>query len=416
LTEELPHAPESEAAVLCCLIENQAKFWPLASEAALAVEFFHLQETAALWKIVSGLLRDGKSIDPATVRDAIKSQRPAGLNLASFSRILGTEFEHSAWDGYIAALRDRLACRLVISAGNAVTDENMTGEDAISTLKDAARKAAMAMAGTSAVVDAKSSVTAFLASLEQRFDNGELAGMATGMEAIDQKTGGLRPGELWVVGAPTSWGKSVFMLQATGHAIREGKNVAVFSLEMGREEIVARIVSSQWMISMGELMNPRTSKKHTIQKIKDSARELETSGLLICDNADQSVDTIAGHCERINDSRKLDLVVVDYVQLVTTPRVKGQNREQEVASISRGLKQLAKRLGCPVMTATQLNEQGKSRESRAIEHDADCVIFFSAADAVGGIQEAKFWKCRNGKRGDIMKATMNGDMQRFSFS
>jgi replicative DNA helicase len=170
------------------------------------------------------------------------------------------------------------------------------------------------------------------------------------------------------------------------------------------------------MISMGELMNPRTSKKHTIQKIKDSARELETSGLLICDNADQSVDTIAGHCERINDSRKLDLVVVDYVQLVTTPRVKGQNREQEVASISRGLKQLAKRLGCPVMTATQLNEQGKSRESRAIEHDADCVIFFSAADAVGGIQEAKFWKCRNGKRGDIMKATMNGDMQRFSFS
>jgi len=416
LTEELPHAPEAEAAVLCCLIENPSKFWPRASEAGIAVEFFHLVETAALWKITAGLLRDGKSIDPATVRDTIKDKRPAGLSLSTFSRLLGTEFEHAAWDGYIDALRDRLARRLSISAGFSVAAENMSGEDAISALKDAARKAASALSGTSAVADAKSSVKAFLASLTDRYENGEMPGLASGMPAIDQKTGGLRPGELWVIGAPTSWGKSVFMLQATGNAIRDGKTVVVFSLEMGKEEIIARIVSSQWSISMGELMNPRTTKNRTPAKITDAANTIGESGLMICDSADQSVDSIAAHCDRISDSRKIDLVVVDYLQLVSTPRIKGQNREQEVASISRGLKQLAKRMGCPVITATQLNEQGKSRESRAVEHDADCVIFFSAAPEVGGKQDMTFWKVRNGSRGAAMSATLNGEMQRFTFS
>jgi len=415
MTEELPHAPEAESAVLCCLIENPTRFWPLASEAGISSEFFHLAETSALWRITAGLTREGKSTDPATVRDAIKNDRPAGLGLAKFSQILLTEFQPSAWDGYIVTLRDRLARRLSITAGAAVADENLSGEDALATLQEAARRAAAALSGASAIADAKTSVAAFLESLEQRFNNGELPGLSTGMLLIDQKTGGLRPGELWVVGAPTSWGKSVFMLQATANVIREGKTVAVFSLEMGREEIVARIVSSQWAIPMGELMNPKTTKERTMGKIKAAALELKASGLLICDTSDQSVDSIAGQCQRISDSRKIDLVVVDYIQLVTTPKIKGQNREQEVASISRGLKQLAKRLGCPVITATQLNEQGKARESRAIEHDADCVLFLSAADSPGEIQEAKFWKCRNGKRGETFSARMNGELQQFTF-
>ena len=415
MTDELPHAPEAESAVLCCIIENPSRFWPLAAEAGISAEFFYLQETAALWGIVSRLAKESKAIDPATVRDEIKNQRPNGLGLAKFSQILLTEFAPTSWGQYVETLRDRVARRLSITAGATVANENLTGESALATLQEAARRAAAALSGASAIADAKTSVNAFIEALEQRFNNGDLPGMSTGMPQVDAATGGMRPGELWVVGAPTSWGKSVFMLQATGDAIREGKTVAVFTLEMGKEEIVARVIASQWGIPMGELMNPRTTKEKTMPKIQNAVQELKKSGLLICDNSDQSVDTIAGHCQRISDSRKIDLVVVDYLQLVSTPKVKGQNREQEVASISRGLKQLAKRLGCPVMTATQLNEQGKARESRAIEHDADCVLFFSAADAPGEVQEAKFWKCRNAQRGQILHARMNGELQRFTF-
>jgi len=412
MTDELPHAPEAESAVLGCLIENPTRYWPLACEAGLSAEFFHLPSTQALWRIVSDLAKNDRSIDPATVRDSIKDKRPAGLGLADFSKILLTEFSAQGWDGYIADLRDRLARRLTISAGITVASENQSGETALSTLQDAARRAAAALSGASSVANAKTSVEAFLDSLQQRFNNGDLPGMATGMLAIDQKTGGMRPGELWVVGAPTSWGKSVFMLQAAGNAVREGKTVAVFTLEMGKEEIVARIVASQWCIPMGELMNPQTTKKATMGKIESAAKELKSSGLLICDASDQSVETISGHCQRISDSRKIDLVVVDYLQLVATPKVKGQNREQEVASISRGLKQLAKRLQCPVVTATQLNEQGKSRESRAIEHDADNVLMI--VDDGSGVV-VQFWKCRNGERGKAFSATLNGEMQQFDF-
>lgn len=415
MTEELPHAPEAECAVLGCMIENPSRFWPMACEAGVSREFFYLPETSALWSVISDLCKQDRTIDPATVRDAIADRRMSGLGLAEFSKILLTEFTEQGWDGYIADLRDRLARRLTISAGQVVASENQSGETALATLQDAARRAAAALSGSSAVANAKSSVEAFLESLQQRFANGELPGMATGMIAIDQKTGGMRPGELWVIGAPTSWGKSVFMLQAAGNAVREGKTVVVFTLEMGKEEIVARIVASQWAVPMGELMNPKTTKERTMAKIESAAKELKTSGLMICDASDQSVETISGHCQRISDSRKIDLIVVDYLQLVSTPKVKGQNREQEVAGISRGLKQLAKRMQCPVITATQLNEQGKARESRAIEHDADCVLFLTAADAPGQIQEAKFWKCRNGKRGEILNARLNGELQQFTF-
>lgn len=415
MIEELPHAPEAESAVLCCIIENPTRFWPLAAEAGISSEFFHLQETSALWSIVSRLARESKTIDPATVRDEIQNQRLNGLGLAKFSQILLTEFTLASWTQYVETLRDRLARRLSIAAGATVANENLTGESALATLQDAARRAAAALSGSSAIADAKTSVNAFIESLQARYDNGDLPGLSSGMLEVDAVTGGLRPGELWVVGAPTSWGKSVFMLQAAGGAIRNGKTVAVFTLEMGKEEIVARIISSQWCIPMTELMNPKTTKEKTMHKIQAAVAELKDGGLLVCDSSDQTVDTIAGHCQRISDSRKIDLVVVDYLQLVSTPKVKGQNREQEVASISRGMKQLAKRLGCPVITATQLNEQGKARESRAIEHDADCVLFLSAASAPGEIQEAKFWKCRNGQRGQTLNARLNGEFQRFTF-
>jgi replicative DNA helicase len=126
-----------------------------------------------------------------------------------------------------------------------------------------------------------------------------------------------------------------------------------------------------------------------------------------------TIDTISGHCIRMKETDGLDLVVIDYVQMVASPRVKGQNREQEVASISRACKQLAKRLRCPVLTATQLNEQNQSRESRAIEHDADNVLVIDHTKDGSTVQ---FWKCRNGKRGTMFRAVMDGLHQSFSLS
>ena len=411
---ESPASPETEAAALCCIIENPARFAPLAWESQLSAELFHDPANAALWTIASRLVRDGKPSDPASLRAVIRSEKPAGLTLSRFSAILLTEFSPDSWHGYVETLRDCYARRISFEAGRSVVSDNLDGQAAVAALRKAAETAAGAMAGTSAVLNSEKAVTAFLQSLSDRYENGESPGLPTGIQVIDQHTGGLRDGELWVVGAKTSGGKSIFMLQVAIEALRENKRVAIFSLEMGAGEVVGRMISCGWHLNIGEIMNPRGLTKGAIGKIQAAAEELRQSQLMVCDLADLSMESISGHCQRLADSAPLDLVVIDYIQLVTAPRIKGQNREQEVAGISRACKQLAKRLRCPVMTATQLNENGKSRESRAIEHDAD-VVWLIDPPCDRGISTFNAWKCRNGKRGEQFRAEMDGAKQRFTF-
>jgi replicative DNA helicase len=194
--------------------------------------------------------------------------------------------------------------------------------------------------------------------------------------------------------------------------ISEGKRVAIFSLELGVEEVMARIICGQTRISMGHIMNPRELDKGDLLKIQRAVKTLMDQNFAICDMSGLTMDQITAHCVRLKETRGLDLVLIDYLQMVSAQRIKGQNREQEVAGISRQCKQLAKRLKCPVLTATQLNEAGQSRESRAIEHDADNVLMIVDN---GESVVVQFWKCRNGERGKQFGAKLNGEFQRFDF-
>lgn len=412
----LPYAPEAEAASLCCLIENPDRFTAFAWEAQIESGFYHNPANAALWSLISSRLKNGHAVDPVSLREAIADAKNPALTISDLSNTLLAQFDETAWHGYVETLRDRYARRIAIEAGQQVSKENLSGEDAIASLKAASERAAAAMSGVSAVMDGKSVIKAFMAAVEARIANGNMPGLSTGIQQIDEKTGGLRPGELWVVGAKTSFGKSVLMLQIGGNAVRLNKRVAVFTLEMGADEIVARTIACHWNVPMDKMSNPKSAATHYQKAIQAACTELSGSGLLVCDKADQTVESISGHCQRLADTGKLDLVIVDYLQLVGTPKVKGQNREQEVATISRGLKQLAKRLKVPVLTATQLNESGEARESRAIEHDADNVLFIVPQKGKETeFQTLQFWKCRNGKRGEEMQVALDGLHQKFRF-
>lgn len=413
---QMPCALEVEAAALCCIIENPARFTGEAWQAQIVGGFFHDDGHAALWELISSRTRAAKAVDPASLRGAIREIRNGSLSLAKFSEVLLSEYSENAWPDYIETLRDRYARRLAIAAGREVHAAGLDGQTAVDRLRAAAIAATDALAGSSAVLDSKACMKAFRSSLSARYEAGQLPGMSSGITVIDQLTGGLRPGELWVIGAPTSWGKSVFMLQVSVEALKEGKRVIVFTLEMGADEVVGRLLSSGWSISIADILNPRHATKATMAKIEPAMDSLESMPLMVCDSADLSMELIAGHCQRVAETSGLDLVVIDYIQLVSAPRVKGQNREQEVAGISRACKQLAKRLKCPVIAATQLNENGKARESRAIENDADAV-FFVIPDKEGEAGDCIFqaWKCRNGKRGETFRVRLNGEHQRFTF-
>lgn len=409
---DLPHAPDAEAALLACVIDYPARFGRIALESGIMPEFFHLAETRGIYGIVLNRLRAQKPLDPASLKEDIRKHKPPGVTIGKLAAVLNCEFSPDGWDGYVSAIRQSAAKRVLIESAR-MTDET-NGHEAISAIKKATDLAQDILQGSSEIYDARRASNAFIASLEEMHAAGTTAGQPTGVDAIDTHTGGMRPGELWVIGAKTSGGKSVLMLQMAAGMIQNAKRVAIFSLELRVEEVMARMVSNLSGVAMDQIMNPRTLTKENLKRIQSRIDVLREQNFAICDMSGLTMDQIAAHCIRLQETAGIDLVLIDYLQQVSAPRIKGQNREQEVAGISRQCKQLAKRLKCPVLTATQLNEEGKARESRAIEHDADNVLMIQD-DKEGG-QIIQFWKCRNGERGKIVEATLNGKMQRFNFN
>jgi len=408
----LPHAPDAEAALLACLIEYPARFGPIILGTGIETDFFHIAANRGLFGLVINRIRGQKPLDPSSLKEDCRKHKPDGLTLGKLNAIVNAEFSPDAWDGYIQAIRQTAAKRVLIQS--AKLDDETDGHDAVSAIRKATETAQNILQGTTSIFDAKRATEAFLRHFDECQKSRESAGMLTGVSSIDAHTGGMRQNELWVVGAKTSGGKSVLMLQIAAGILEKGGKVAIFSLELGVEEVMARIISNLSRVSMTEIMNPKEVTKASLIKISRCIEKLQDQRFAICDMHSLTMDAIAAHCVRLQETGGIDLVVVDYLQMVSAPRIKGQNREQEVAGISRQCKQLAKRLKCPVLTATQLNEAGQSRESRAIEHDADNVLMIQDDDK--GNPYVQFWKCRNGERGKCFDVVLRGEFQRFDFA
>jgi replicative DNA helicase len=409
-TNQLPHAPDAERSILCCILHNPDRFLIRASSDNILPEFFYNSTHQRLYTIIHEQRQQGRAVDVTSVSELIRDRKEAHLSVADLGDIMLSEHSENSWQIYTDILRDRYARRLAIEAGQKVSADNLSGESAVLALKQAAETALSALVGSTAIQSAKDATGAFLAKFKENYENGKIPGLSTGFPQLDEKTGGMRKGEFWVIGAKTSVGKSVMMLQIAQNAIRDEKRVAIFTLEMGADEVVGRMIACGNSIPIGEITQPRHVSRANIEKIKTAAKSISETHLMICDSADLSIDAISGHCQRIQETSGLDLVVIDYLQLISTPKTRGQSREQEVAQISRACKQLAKRLKCPVLTATQLNEAGQSRESRAIEHDADCVFFILQSE---NDCQLSIWKARNSKRGEMIPVTMQGEYQRF---
>ena len=239
------------------------------------------------------------------------------------------------------------------------------------------------------------------------------AGIPTGIHEIDHLTGGLRPNELWVVAAPTSGGKTVLMLQAMASVLKLGKRAVMFSLETDAERIHARMASNTQNLPMGRILgnSGEVMTKLDFQKVKDYVKDIkEADSLVICDSDNLTLEAIEARLAQMVDAGgSFDCIVIDYVQLVEVAGSKDLARHEQIAKVTRTLKQLAKKYKCPIITASQLNDEGKLRESRAIGMDADVVLMINPDDGNIGVA-----KNRNGERGVKLPLVMNGVYQRFA--
>jgi len=305
--------------------------------------------------------------------------------------------------------------RKLIGAANEIARLALVREDARGAVEDASRLL-FAVSEASLhrdIVSLEVALNRYIAQIEERGDAAQ-AGVPTGLKTLDAKTGGLQPSDLILVAGRPGTGKTSLALCFVEHAaLREGKTCAFFSLEMSELQLVQRLISMTAEIDGNRIRRGRLSLPE-LQAISDASGRLQQAQIYVEESSRLTVTDILAKSRRLQAERgKLDLIVIDYLQLIEGIG-DDDNRVQEVAKISRALKAIARELEVPVVALSQLSRQIETRgtepmlsdlrESGALEADADLVMFLwqkDQQDRKDGVMRLKLAKHRNGPTADI---------------
>ena len=297
---------------------------------------------------------------------------------------------------YIKEVLDSALLRRLIETATDIATSGYEAKNSVNDILDSAEKKILTIAKNRKTSEFKSIQDVLVktqADLEKLADlKGEITGIATGWYDLDKITAGLHENELIIVAARPGMGKTAFALNlATYVTTHTEKTVAVFNLEMGAEQLANRILSSLGQIEGYKLRTGRMLNSDW-KRFNEAASQLSHANLYIDDTPGISIGEIRAKCRRLSSSSDgLDLVIIDYLQLISGGRNYGSNRQQEVADISRSLKTLAMELHIPIIALAQLSRsvEGREdkrpmlsdlRESGSIEQDADLVGFLYRED------------------------------------
>jgi len=406
----IPHASMAEKALLSCMIKDPALFVARGLAEGLSEESFHTEDMRYFFRTI---VDDFHAHDDLDLIAFVQRRQTEGIldrmgGATGVTEVYTYAPSGHAWQQWLDQVKEAHALRIALAAAGRIGDAENSADaaDEITAALEAIRKAAE---GPRRSIAAKDAAREFITQLETDHKAGTIPGAETGLIQLDQVSGGMRPGEFWVIAGRPSRGKSVMMIQIATEFLTRGENVALFSLEMMAREVVGRLVSVIGRVNYQAITQPRSATTADLSRIHGAVDKLASDLHLWIDaTAGQSLETIRAEAQRLRDMHGgLALVVVDYLQLIRGGRTKNETREEEIARVSGGLKQLAKELRCTVLSASQLNEAGQTRESRAIEQDADALLYITE----DGI---KIIKLRNGPRNDVLPLFLNGEMQRFT--
>jgi len=380
-------------------------------------DYFHNYLPKFVWNRATALFDSGKvhSIETLEMSNEVLTSANGREFGAEISRVRTQFFGNSPLDEHIDNIKiaksSRLAHQIATSALEAL-NAHAHPLDVVKALRSDSRAIYGVLQNSSDWKTAEQSVEEFAEMLRSIHLEKTERGTPSGIPCLDTITGGLHKNELWVIAAPTSGGKTVLMFQIAAHFLVQSKNVLVFSLETDADMIHGRIAANLQRIHMSNLLGTNGSKmtKSEMHKVKEYIEDIKSRDLIsICDKDNLTLENITAISDQISDAGKpIDLIVVDYIQLVTLKSVGNKARHEQVAEVTRTLKQMAKRYQCPVLTASQLNDDGRVRESRAITHDAD--VFLKIDDDAESVLVGKN---RNGERGTTLPIRMVGAYQRF---
>ena len=339
----------------------------------------------------------GEPADPITVSNELTRRGElARIGGAPYLHTLMAAVPTAANAGYYARIvRERAILRRLVEAGTRIVQFGYAGDSDADDLVDRAQAEVYAVTDRRIAEDYHPLSEIMPAALEEieaiGAHGGGISGVPTGFADLDSLTNGLHPGQMIVVAARPAVGKSALALDfARSATIRHGLPTVVFSLEMGRNEITMRLLSAEARVPM-HIMRTGQMSDEDWGRLAKRMSEVADAPLFIDDSPNMSLMEIRAKCRRLKQRHDLKLVIIDYLQLMSSPK-KTESRQQEVSEMSRSLKLLAKELQVPVVALSQLNRgpeqrQDKKpmlsdlRESGSIEQDADVVILLHREDA-----------------------------------
>ena len=422
-----PHSIEAESSVLGgLLLDNTA--WDRMGD-LLTDNDFYRHEHKLIFAAISALINSSKPADVITVYEQLQNQGKAeGMGGLGYLNSLA-QYVPSASNirRYAEIVRERSILRKLVTASDEIATNafNPQGRPVERILDEAEQKIFNIGEEGSRMKQGFQSMDTLVVDLMDRVqemaDNpNDITGVPTGFYDLDRMTSGLQAGDLVVLAARPSMGKTAFAINIAEHvALNEGLPVAVFSMEMGAAQLAVRVVGSIGRIDQGHLRTGKLTDEEW-PRLTDAIERLRTVSLHIDETAGLTSSELRANARRLaRKCGKLGLIVVDYLQLMTgSSGGDGENRATELGEISRGLKMLAKELQCPVIALSQLNRgveqrtdkrpmMSDLRESGAIEQDADIIMFIYRDDYYNkdskdpGVAEIIIGKQRNGPTGAV---------------
>ena len=336
-------------------------------------------------------------VDAVTVADYLaKGGKLLRIGGAPYLHTLTASVPIAANAGYYARIvTEQAVLRRLVEAGTRIAQMGYAAEGEVDQLVDRAQAEVYDVTGERGAEDYQPLENLMQGAIEEieAIDSrgGQLVGVPTGFTDFDSLTNGLHPGQMIIVAARPAMGKSTVGLDfARSASIKHGLTSAIFSLEMARNEIIMRLLSAEARVPLQHLRNGGLSDQDWM-RIAQTQSELSSAPLFIDDSPNLTLMEIRAKCRRLKQKHDLRLVIVDYLQLMTSGR-KVESRQQEVSEFSRSLKLLAKELEVPVVAISQLNRGPEQRtdkkpmisdlrESGSLEQDADMVMLLHREDA-----------------------------------
>ena len=421
LTRSMPHSAEAEQAVLGSMLIDADCIKDVMDK--LQPGDFYLRQNREIFETIYSMFMYAKPVDGVTVAGEMEKNGTANdgtraylLQLMDVTPTAANVME------YVKIVQDKALLRSVSSAAADITAMIQEGAGAASDLLEAAEQKIYAIRrgrNAQSMVPIGVVLQEVMERLAELTAGGDtLPGLSTGFSAVDGKINGLNKSDLLLLAARPGMGKTSMALNVALSAAKEsGKTVAIFSLEMSREQLVSRLIAAEGLVENQRLATGNLRESDWV-KIAEAASALSRTDIRIDDNPLLTVADMNAKCRRLDN---LGLVVIDYLQLMTSAGGKGysgENRQQAVSDISRMLKIMAKELQVPVLCLSQLSRANEKREDKrpmlsdlresgAIEQDADIVMFLYRDDYYNedsekrNIAECIVAKNRHGETGKV---------------